>query len=397
MTSGYAAPHSKRIIGLFPELLGFGGVQEAGRLTAAALQEIAVQHGWSTDFMSLNDSLGPHSLEVGEHTIPFRGFGRRKFRFIISGINGTRTFRRNGAHIVLAAHPNLAVAAGWIQRVSVHLQTIVIAHGVEVWKPLAPFRRRELMRANLVLAPSRDTVQKLIDMQGVPPEKIRRLPWPLSPNFLRLANAPVGLAQPPGFPTQGRVILTVGRWDASERYKGADELIRAVQQLGTTISGLHLVAVGSGDDLPRLRGLAADLNVSDRVHFLENVSREEMAACHAGADFFALPSTGEGFGLVFLEAMAFSKPVVGAACGGTTDVVEDGINGLLVPPGDQGALAQTLARLLRDESLCAMLGRRGGEIVRQEYGFAIFRAKLEKILSECTSGIREGRTDQGIV
>jgi len=118
------------------------------------------------------------------------------------------------------------------------------------------------------------------------------------------------------------------------------------------------------------------------VHFLENLTREEIAACYAQADLFALPSTGEGFGLVFLEAMAFSKAVVGVAWGGATDVVEDGVNGLLVPPHDPGALEQALSRLLGDESLRKQVGRRGAEIVRQKYRFDIFQAELETILGK---------------
>jgi glycosyltransferase involved in cell wall biosynthesis len=152
-----------------------------------------------------------------------------------------------------------------------------------------------------------------------------------------MSDAPASLSVPPVFP-QGRVILTVGRWAAAERYKGADELIRAVAQLRASVPGLHLVAVGGGNDLLRLRGVAADLGAADRVHFLENLSREEIAACYAHADLFVLPSAGEGFGLVFLEAMAFAKPVVGVAFGGTTDVVKDGIDGLLVPPRDSEQL-----------------------------------------------------------
>ena len=167
---------------------------------------------------------------------------------------------------------------------------------------------------------------------------------------------------------------------AAERYKGADELIRAVAQLRASVPGLHLVAVGGGNDLLRLRGVAADLGAADRVHFLENLSREEIAACYAHADLFVLPSAGEGFGLVFLEAMAFAKPVVGVAFGGTTDVVKDGINGLLVPPRDPDHLAQALSTLLHDGSLRAELGQRGAEIVRQKYQFDVFQAELEKIL-----------------
>jgi phosphatidylinositol alpha-1,6-mannosyltransferase len=378
-------PLSERIIGLFPELLGVGGVQEAGRMTAAALQETALRHSWSVDFLSLNDPLGAHSFELAERTISLSGFGRGKIHFLLSGVSRARLLARNSESIVLAAHPNLAVVSSWMQRVCPRLQTVVMAHGVEVWKPLASIRRQALRRANVVLAPSRDTAQKLVEVQGVQPGKIRRLPWPLNPKILHLANAPANLSLPRGFPERGRVILTVGRWAASERYKGADELIRSVSQLVTIVPGLHLVAVGAGDDLSRLERLAANLNVADRVHFFENLSCEELAACYARAEVFALPSAGEGFGLVFLEAMAFSKPVVGASCGGTTDVVEDGINGLLVPPGDAGALAQALGRLLRDEPFRAGLGQRGADIVRRKFQFAVFQSELEKILGECNS------------
>ncbi len=380
MTATESIPQREQIIGLFPELLGVGGVQEAGRLTAAALSEIALRRGWSANFLSLNDPPGAHTFDIAGRTISLRGFGRAKMSFVLSAIARARAAANDPSPIILAAHPNLAVPAAWMRRASGRARTVVMAHGVEVWKPLPSFRRRALKRANLVIAPSRDTLQKLIEVQGVAPERARKLAWPLSPSFLRMADAPGNLPVPRAFPKDGAVILAVGRWASSERYKGADELIQAVAQLRGTFPRLHLVAVGGGDDLPRLRQLAGDLEVTDRVHFLENLSREEVAGCYARSDLFALPSTGEGFGLVFLEAMAFSKAVVGAACGGTTDVVEDGVNGLLVPPRDDRALAQALDRLLRDELLRTQLGRRGAEIVRMKYQFNVFQSDLETIL-----------------
>jgi glycosyltransferase involved in cell wall biosynthesis len=284
--------------------------------------------------------------------------------------------------MVLALHPNLALPARWMGRTAPSLKTVVICHGVEVWKPLPPLRRRALVGANLVLAPSSDTISKLISVQGVPQEKICKLPWPLSPSFLAIADDPAELPVPRDFP-RGQVVLTLGRWAASERYKGADLLIAAIAQLRAAHPDLHLAAVGPGDDLPRLRALAASLGVSDAVHFFENLSRQEVAACYVRADLFALPSTAEGFGLVFLEAMAFSKPVIGAAAGGTIDVVENGVNGLLVPPNDSQGLADALDRLLRDDTLRAELGRRGAEIVRHKYQFGVFQEELERIVTDC--------------
>ncbi|HXJ17584.1 MAG TPA: glycosyltransferase family 4 protein, partial [Candidatus Polarisedimenticolia bacterium] len=242
--------------------------------------------------------------------------------------------------------------------------------------------RRALADADVVLAPSRYTIERLAVAQRIPREKIRLLPWPLSADFLRMAAKPDALPLAPDVP-RGCILLTVGRWASCERYKGVDELIRAVARLRADFPDLRLVVAGGGDDLPRLRALAAVLGVADRVHFLGRISCEEIAACYAHADVFALPSTGEGFGLVFLEAMAFAKPLVGAAWGGTTDVIEDGVNGLLVPPGDTEGLAQVLDRLLREHSLRAEMGQRGAEIVRRKYRFDVFQAGLERILGEC--------------
>jgi len=146
--------------------------------------------------------------------------------------------------------------------------------------------------------------------------------------------------------------------------------------------------VGDGDDLPRIQRLAARAGVADRVHFLGRIPPHspELLACYAHADLFVLPSKGEGFGIAFLEAMAFGKPVVGGAHGGTPDVIEDGVCGYLVPHGDVDRLAEALERLLLDEAHRAELGRRARARVESHFLFAQFRERLVGILNElCAS------------
>ncbi|MGH9714576.1 MAG: glycosyltransferase family 4 protein [Candidatus Acidiferrales bacterium] len=369
---------ARELIGLFAELLGPGGVQEAGRQTASALAKISSKCAWSAAFFSLNDPQRSKSLDVGEGQVSFRGFSRAKLNFVFSAVREPG----NETRVVVAAHPHLAVPAALMKLKSPRVKTVVMSHGIEVWKPLPLLRRKALLAADLVLAPSADTAKKLAEVQCVSADKIRRLAWPLGSSFLHLADAAAKPATPPSLPA-GPFILTVGRWDASEQYKGTDDLIRAVAQLRSPFPGLQLVAVGGGSDLPRLQGLAVELGIPDRVHFLEGLSREELAGCYARAEIFALPSAGEGFGLVFLEAMAFGCPIVAAASGGITDLVEDGVNGLLVPPRDADRLAESLDQLLRDESMRARLGHSGAEIVRRKFLFENFRLGLEEILREC--------------
>jgi phosphatidylinositol alpha-1,6-mannosyltransferase len=381
MTSTVSEAPPKRIIGLFTNLFGVGGVQEAGRLTARALVEISRCHGWTFDFLSLNDPQGAQTFVSEDLEIPFRGFARDKRQFVLSATRIARSEGRDRQTVVLAAHPHLAVPAAAMRISSSSLRVLVMSHGIEVWRPLSWMRRWSLHRAAGVLAPSSFTGGKLVEIQKIPASKVHRVPWPLGPEFLRFADSPRHLPVPKTFP-QGRVVLTVGRWMAAEQYKGADKLIRAIAQLQSRIADLHLVAVGAGDDLPRLRQLTAELCLENRVHFLETLSSEEVAGCYAHTDLFALPSTGEGFGLVFLEAMAFAKPVVGLACGGVADLIEHERNGLLISPDRTDQLADSLERLLQDTALSKALGNAGAEIVRSSYSFPVFRNELEKTMDE---------------
>ena len=368
----------KTIVGLFPELLGVGGIQEVGRQTVAALTDVAIRRKCSTHFIALNDPLGTQSFRFDGREFQFDGYGRRKVKFALSAI----ALARKEAFIAVAAHPHLAVPAGLMKIASPGLRYLVMSHGVEVWKPLSSFRRYALSHANLALAPSSDTALKLAEFQGVANQKIRKLAWPVTPEFLRMTEQTAKLPLPKEFP-HGKVILTVGRETASEQYKGTDALIRAVAQLRPTIPDIYLVVAGTGDDLPRLRTLAHDLGIPESVKFLGGIPREEVAACYARCDIFALPSTGEGFGLVFLEAMAFAKPVLGVACGGVTDLIQDGVNGLLIPPHNLGQLVKALGTLLINPALRQEYGLCGAEIVRRKYCFGTFESELEDILMEC--------------
>ena len=366
------------LVTLLPDVMATGGVQLAGRHVAAVTAKLASVRGMATRFLSLNDPQGLHTVRVGPLEFSVSGHAGSKIQFALAAL---RAAGRKPA-LVIALHPHLAPIVWAMTARSRKSYSIIFTHGVEVWRPLGGVRGLALRHADLVIGPSAATVQHLISDQHIPPAKVRRLPWGLDPEFEARVEAAVPVSAPPEFPRTGRVVLTVGRWDSTEQYKGADTLIAALPRVLKAAPDASLVLVGKGDDRPRLERLAHELGVSEHAHFLEGLTPERLFACYANCDVFALPSRGEGFGFVFLEAMACAKPVIGGAHGGIPDIVEDGVTGALVPHGEMERLAQALEFLLVHPDRAKEMGARGRERVRKEYVFAEFQTRLTKIMDE---------------
>lgn len=365
------------LLGLFPELATPGGVQRAGRHVAAVMNEFATSRGLECRILSLNDTPELHRVEIGKREFVFTGNARGKARFSASTVRAAR----RGADIVVAGHPNLAPVAQGAKIFSRKARTVISTHGMDVWEPLSLIRRRALQRADAILAPTEDTANHVAREQGVDRERIRVLPWALDPQFEELVASKQWLPRPVGFP-EGRVILSVGRWFADERYKGMDTLITALPKLLTEWPEVQLVLVGEGDDQDWLEQIAEGRGVRRHVHFLTGLSYGEIAGCYQACEIFALPSRGEGFGLVYLEAMAYGKPVIGGAHGGAPEVIEDGQTGYLVQHGDSGQLATSIQALLSDPELGKEMGARGREKVDRDFRFNVFAKSLKKILRD---------------
>ncbi|HTQ96573.1 MAG TPA: glycosyltransferase family 4 protein [Candidatus Acidoferrum sp.] len=344
---------------------------------AFLLSEFAAARKMEYRLLSLNDAQGLHRMSVSEREYVFTGAARGKAGFAISAIKAAR----RGAKLVLAAHPNLAPIVRSMNVVAPRMKSIICTHGIEVWEPLSRMRRRSLQRASLVLSPSKATADYVISMQGVAANKVRVLPWGLDPDFETKLFGVANATLPADFP-QGRVILTVGRWLASERYKGMDTLIQALPRLLLRWPDIQLAMVGAGDDREWLVNIARDSGVQKHVHFLSGLTYGELSASYAAAELFALPSRGEGFGFVYLEAMARGKPVIGGAHGGAPEVIQDGVTGYLVQHGDTVQLATSIDALLDNPDRAREMGARGRERVEKEFRFPVFAKAFKKILRE---------------
>ncbi len=364
------------ILGVFPELLTPGGIQRIGQHTAAVLTSLARSRDLACHLISLNDPPGCHTLEVGDVAFPIQGFGRQKGRLVLSVLKAAHRTR-----LAYFGHPNLAPLGLILRCVRPSVRYYVTTYGIDVWEPLPLSSRLGLRWAHAVMALSQYTREKMVVAQRLRPEKAAVLPPALDPAFLR-AGVSLALSRPP-LP-EGNVLLTVARLAASERYKGIETVFQALPGVLTILPNTYYVIVGDGDDRGRLEHLATDVGVSDHVLFVGAKIGDELASYYAASDVFVMPSRGEGFGVVFLEAMALGKPVIGGNHGGTPDVVIDGVTGFLVEYGDVDAIADRLIRLLRDKELRMDMGEAGRRRVHENYSLEHFHRGLVALLTERT-------------
>lgn len=267
-----------------------------------------------------------------------------------------------------------------------------MVHGVEVWKRLPAIKRRALQHADFVTSVSEFTKAKLVELNGVKPERIRILPNTIEWKDEELrAKGEAERAKSEGLTsdlwplTSGLRLLSVCRLEATERYKGIDTVIEALPAVIARVPDLEYVVVGEGSDLERHRTLAAQKGISERVRFLGSVDDATLRACYEGCDVFVLPSSGEGFGIVFLEAMHHRKPVVAANSGAAPEVVIDEETGLLVDYGKADQLVTALTKLCLDAELRNRLGAAGYRRLQTNFTFDHFKEKFHEILMSAPS------------
>jgi phosphatidylinositol alpha-1,6-mannosyltransferase len=191
-------------------------------------------------------------------------------------------------------------------------------------------------------------------------------------------------------PEERPTLLTIARLE--DRYKGHDVILRALPLVRAAVPDVQWIVIGDGPLRSGLERLAAANGVSDAVRFLGAVSDEERNTWLRRAHALAMPSrlpdgdfAGEGFGIVYLEAGIYGKPVLAGNVAGALDAVADGESGLLVDPGDHFAVAEAATRLLLDRELSQRLGEAGAERARS-FAWPVICRRVEEVLLEQLDG-----------
>lgn len=246
-------------------------------------------------------------------------------------------------------------------------------HGTEIWGEVKSIHRRSLNAADLVLTVSRDTRARVLSKTDLDPWTVVVLNNTVGPEF---TTGDRGVARKRFGLDDEFAILTVARLDAREGYKGHDKIIPLIKQMMKNDRRIVYLIAWIGDDEPRLKSLAKQHGVENEVHFLGKVPFEDLASLYLAADLFALPSTGEGFGIAFLEAMASGTPALGLAVGGAPDALADGELGWCVDSRDlSGAIAKAVGADGGDR--CCR-----SDAVQARFGVGVFRKNVANLLTK---------------
>lgn len=311
-------------------------------------------------------------------------------------IRSLRAARSTRFDLAIAGHVLAAPAAWFVARLQ-HIPYVLVAHAME----LRAKRGHGLIRglvccADHIITNSAFTKDECIRL-GARPEAIQQtaLGFSVSDSEAHAPRAQGALCGRWKHLEGKQIILSVAR--LSERYKGHDILIHALPLVAAKVPEALCVIVGEGWLRPYYESLSHSLGVTDKVLFTGAIIDEELRAFYEVCDVFALCSRerlidggAEGFGIVFIEANSYGKPVVGGRSGGIPDAVIDGVTGLLVSPTNELEIADALIRLLTDEGLAHRLGQQGRERAFNELRWEKVIGGIEEVLVQAV-GSRKSR------
>ncbi len=381
-----------------------GGIQTLSRFLVLALRECFPESEISVfvknDPSASQDNFDTRYYASGRWSLPLRTpiFAAQLFTKAV----------RERPDLIMSVHGNFAPVAYWLQKL-LKIPYVVIGNGIDVWEIPSSQIQNALRSANKLLAISRCTQERMAGALSISPESIALFPCTFDQERYIPGPKPPFLLDRYGSLPKQPVILTITRLSDAEQYKGYDQIVRALPEIRQHFPDVRYILGGRGSDRPRIERLINELGVAENVILTGYVPDVELCAHYNLCDVFAMPSKGEGFGIVFLEAMACGKPVLAGNKDGSVDPLLNGEIGLLVDPDDVQEIANALIAILERK-----LGTRSGGLqppraawkpplpakskiplpdimfdpealrarVIEEFGFEAFKKRLSEILSE---------------
>ncbi|MCX6895497.1 MAG: glycosyltransferase family 4 protein [Verrucomicrobia bacterium] len=272
-----------------------------------------------------------------------RGVGG-KLRYALAVLKAA--IRNRKSEIILCGHINLLPLA-FLARLVCRAPVVLVIHGVDAWQPTrSGLVNRLARRVDAVIAVSEFTKQKFL--AWAQPVRARGFVLPNCVDLARFTPGPKSPTLLARYGLQGKtVLLTVARLSAVERYKGHDQILELLPALAAQIPNASYLVVGDGDDRERLERKAIELGVRERVVFAGKIAEAEKVEHYRLADVFVMPGRGEGFGIVYLEALACGVPVVASKVDASAEVARGCELAVTVAPDDLREIREGILAMLK--------------------------------------------------
>jgi len=307
---------------------GHGGIALYNRDLAQALAEISAVE----EIVVI-----PRNMPLPAESIP----GKVRFQSQAVGSKGqyvrvAMSQARSHFDLVICGHINLLPLAVLLNTY-IRAPLALMAYGIDVWQPPNAMARHWLKKVDAVWSISAITRDRMNAWAKLPESKYALLPNAIHLERYGMAEKRADLLERYKL-ENSKLIMTLARLSSAEKYKGVDEVLEAMPALREKEPALKYLVAGDGDDRPRLEAKARLLGLTDRVVFAGMVKESDKADLFRLADVFVMPGRGEGFGFVFLEALACGVPAVGSKIDGSREALRDGLLGELVDPADPASI-----------------------------------------------------------
>jgi glycosyltransferase involved in cell wall biosynthesis len=290
--------------------------------------------------------------------------------------------------VAVTTHLHFLPAMQWLHRFY-GTPTASVLHGVEAWDLKHRGRLRALRQANHLMAVSNFTRQSVCRTHALPEAAVSVVPNTFDVERFSVGPKPAYLLTRYQLRPEQPLLLTVSRLAQAEQYKGHRQVLKALPQIRTMHRDVRYLIAGDGDDRPLLEREVADLGLRDVVTFAGRIPNAELADHYRLCDCFVMPSSREGFGIVFLEAMASGKPVVAGNADGSVDAVDGGRLGLLVNPNHPAEIADAVNKILSRATGNPLL--QDPALLRTEVVRLFGYERVSRLLAEDLRPIVEGR------
>ncbi|MCC5666455.1 glycosyltransferase family 4 protein [Nostoc sp. CHAB 5784] len=369
---------------IFPNIFDFkGGIQVYSTFLLKALQDVYLEANYDVFLKYDKRNLRQQQNVQFLSSTKFHYFGDLP-RLLQTILFATKIiilaiFQR--PTIVISTHVNYATAC-YILKLLTGIPYWVVAHGLEVWDIKNNATKLALQNADKIISVSNYTRQRLLQYKNIDSEKIVILPNTFDANKFKINPKPTYLLKRYKLTDKQPVILTVTRMGRMAKYKGYDQILHALLKVRLHIPDVHFILAGKGDDIPRIKALVSNLNLEDCVTIAGFVPDEELCDYYNLCDVFALPSKGEGFGIVYLEALACGKPVLAGKQDGSIEPLAEGKLGCLVDPDNVEEIADNLIQILQGDCSNPVIYQ--PEYLQQKtieaFDFSQFRTRLAKLV-----------------